>query len=204
MATRRFAALALTLTGTLVVGGCTLSGSEPTPATNAAAAPSTGSTAPPSPSQTPDGPTPEQMSADLIALAAADLPAPLGSQTVRIEVSGGPAADVTVDVLELRRTRDATLLRLQMSTAEPVGLPEYGTFSDRGSPNREFLDRLNLFDAQDGVRHYPLSWLRVATDDPAPADGPPTRACARTSVSPSPCPRRRWSWTSCTGRSRRT
>lgn len=171
--TARLAALALT--GALLVGGCTLSGSdpEPTPDTAEAGGTSTEATTRPSPSQTPEGPTPEEMSADLLALAAADLPAPLGSQTVGIEISGGPATDLTVDVLELRRTRDATHVRLQLSTAEPAGLPEYGTFSDLGSPNREFLDRLNLLDAEDGVRHYPLSWRRAATDDPEPADGPP-------------------------------
>lgn len=172
--TARLTALAMAVA--LLVGGCTLSGSdpEPTPATDAAgSSPSVEPSTRPSPQDAPDGPTPEEISADLLALAAAAPPAPVASQTLEIEVSGGEAAQVTVDVLELRRTRDATLLRFQLSSAEPVGLPEYGTFSDRGSPNREFLDRLNLLDAASGVRHYPLSWLRAGTDDPAPPDGPP-------------------------------
>lgn len=167
------AGAALALAAALVLGGCTLSGSEPEP-TGGGEAVATPSSAPRgSEPAEPEGASPEEISSDLLEQAAADLPAPVGGQTVGVTDNANNPVQVTVEVVALARTRDATHLTLQLSSDETVGGLNLTAFTDRGVPNREFFDRFALQDSANGVRHYPLSWLRPGASEDAPPDGPP-------------------------------
>ncbi|WP_380164471.1 hypothetical protein [Jannaschia sp. R86511] len=175
MRTSRTTVLALAVAATLTLGGCTLSGSDPdpTPPTEGEAVGSEQPSTAPSADPTPQGPTPEQISADLLEQAAAEPGQAVGSQTVEVLDNANNPVPVTVEVVSLERTRDATHLLLRLSSTESVGSLDQSAFSDRGTPNREFFDRFGLEDTENGVRHYPLSWLRPSASESAPPDGPP-------------------------------
>lgn len=167
---------ALVLAAALLMGGCTVSGdgADPLPSGDSAGEveESPDATSPASPS-TPQGPSADELSADVLALAAADLGAPLGGQTIEVLDSSNQPVPVTVEVMDLRQTDHATLLRLQMSSTQEVGALDLDVFAQPGNPTREFFERFGLEDDQNGVRYYPLSWRRAGVDETAPPPGPP-------------------------------
>ena len=118
-----------------------------------------------------DGPGTEELSG-LIFDAAAETEAPLASQTVELGVANqnGVTAPVTFDVLSVRRTSDATLVRFQMSTSE-AELDMSSTALGDGS-NTEFFFRTALEDPAAGTRYLPLSYRWDAFDVTEIADRP--------------------------------
>lgn len=159
----------------LLLGGCTLSGgqSEPTGSPEAGGSSGTTTDSTPTESETPSGPTPEELSAELLEQAAAATPAPLGSQTVQVDAVGGAATvPVTIDVLAVQRTRDATKVTMQMSSPEVVEGLRNTALSTVGLENTTFFDRFALQDTPNGVNYFALSWLRPDLDDEDP-QGPP-------------------------------
>lgn len=164
----------LVLATALALGGCTVSGGEASPEPSGVASGRTTGSADSTPdaAPSPSGPSVDELSADVLALAGADLGAPLGGQTIEVLDNGNQPVQVTVDVLELRRTRDATLLRLTMSSPSEVGTLQVGTFSAPGTSAREFFDRISLEDGGAGTRHHPLSWRRTEGNEAAPVEGP--------------------------------
>ncbi|MGJ7439587.1 hypothetical protein [Aquipuribacter sp. MA13-6] len=159
----------------LLLGGCTLSGGQSDPSGSPAAGGSstTDPTSTPTASETPSGPTPEELSAELLEQAAAAPPAPIGSQTVQVDAIGGSATvPVTIDVLAVQRTRDATKVTMQMSSPEVVEGLRNTALSAVGLENTTFFDRFALQDTPNGVNYLALSWLRPDLDEEDPA-GPP-------------------------------
>ena len=170
----RAAVAGLAALAVLTGAGCTLSaddpGQDPTPApaTQAGPDPSPRPTATDEPA---DGPGTEELS-ELIFDAAAETEAPLASQTVELGVANqnGVTAPVTFDVLSVRRTSDATLVRFQMSTSE-AELDMSSTALGDGS-NTEFFFRTALEDPAAGTRYLPLSYRWDAFDVTEIADRP--------------------------------
>lgn len=161
----------LVMAAALVLGGCTVSGGEDDPTQ----APDQPSTRPSTTTSQPeedeaDGASNEELSAAVLALGA-EQPAPLASQTLQVPGrSGSDVATVTVDVLELRRRTDSTLLRLQLSSPTPgTKIENIALDTDR---NSEFFDRFGLEDTTSGVRYLPLAWNRGILGDAENPDGP--------------------------------
>ena len=155
------AALAL-LAGT----GCTVGTpdpSEPTPTSSAQAGVPSATTSPDRTDGQGDGPDPDELSAAIFDTAA-ERPQPIGSQTVQLGVANQPGVTtpVTFDVLWVRRTSDATLVRYQMSAPEP-GLDMASTALGDGT-NTEFFFRTALEDPAAGQRYLPLSYRWDAFD----------------------------------------
>ncbi|WP_380163917.1 hypothetical protein [Jannaschia sp. R86511] len=173
---RRTTVVATVVAAVLALGGCTLSGGEQAAPTDrpAGSAPATdATTSEPTPEPSAEGPSPEELSAQVIDAAAAPVGEPIASQTLAVEdTTPTPGTEVTIDVLSVQRTENATLLTMQMSSAEPGVQLGPQAFRNR-EVDVEFFSLFALEDGSNGIRYRPLSWLRPNTDDLEPADGPP-------------------------------
>lgn len=168
--------VAVVAAAALALGGCTVSGAdEPGPSGDAAPATS-GPTEEQEPTEdeSPVGPSPEELSEQVLEVASAPVGEPIAGQTVTIDEAPNPgtSAEVTVDILSVERTADATLVRLQLSSPTPGVQLGRQVFNDVGSANLEFFNRFALEDTTNGTRYLPLSWRRAATNDLEPADAP--------------------------------
>lgn len=160
----------------LLLGGCTLSAGQAEPSGSPEAGgppPVSATSSDPTQDESPSGPTPEELSSELLEQAAAPPPAPVGSQTVAVDAVGGATTvPVTIDVLAVQRTRDATKVTIQMSSDDLVEGLRNTALNDAVGSNTTFFDRFALQDDQNGLKHYALSWLRPELDDADPT-GPP-------------------------------
>lgn len=168
--------VAVVVAAALTLGGCTVSGADvPDPSGDAAPVTSGPSTdQEPTEVGTPAGPSPEELSEQVLEVASAPVGEPIASQTVTIDgaPSPGTSAEVIVDVLAVERTADATLVRMQLSSPAPGVTFGRQVFNDVGSANLEFFDRFAMEDTTGGTRYLPLSWRRAPTNDLEPADTP--------------------------------
>ena len=176
----RAGASGLAVLALLAGSGCTVGTAEPgeaaTPSRKAA-----GSTAASSPDEADeqagqdDGPDPEELSAAIFD-AADERPSPIGTQTVELPIAYRPGvtAPVTFDVLSVRRTSGATLVRFQMSAPETVTDMSSQALGD--STNTEFFYRTALEDPAAGQRYLPLSY-RWDSFDLTEIPDQPVNAC---------------------------
>jgi hypothetical protein len=177
----RAGASGLAVLALLAGSGCTVGTAEPSgqpasPSSEAGGSPSSGSTdEADGPAGQDDGPDPEELSAAIFD-AADDRPPPIGTQTVELPVAYRPGVTtpVTVDVLSLRRTSDATLVRFQMSAPETVTDMSSQALGD--STNTEFFYRTALEDPAAGQRYLPLSY-RWDSFDLTEIPDQPVNAC---------------------------
>lgn len=146
-------ALVAAALASLVLAGCTVGGEPPAPTEDAAPPASVGSKDP-TPSDTPDGPTPEELSEDLLAAAAVQ-PEPLGSVTAVV-----PPQDVetTMEVLEVRAVDGATHVVLRLSA--PGGTFNVGlnTFAEGRFGSQSFVRDVYLDDVDGGTRYLPFQF----------------------------------------------
>jgi hypothetical protein len=157
----RAAAAVLVGLAVLAGTGCTV-GAEDPGATDVTAG-STGSAptgaAAPRPSATErDRPGTAELSEQIFAAAQTD-PEPVGSQTLQLPVEntqGTVTAPVTVDVLQVRRARDSTLVTWQISTTEDTLRMDTDALGSR--VNAEFFEDVTLEDPAGGVRYRALSY----------------------------------------------
>lgn len=144
----------------LVVSGCTVGGAEPVEPTGDAAPPVTdgssddGPSARPSPEETPEGDSPEEISADLLS---ADLqePEPLGSVSATV-----PPQDIetTMEVLEVRRVDDGTFVRLRFTAPSQTYNVGPTTFASDRFGTLSFVRDMYLDDPAGGTRYLPLQF----------------------------------------------
>lgn len=141
------------------LAGCTVGGDDPTdPVTGAGPAPSTSVEVEPSPSRSEaTGPTPEELSAQVLADAGLT-EEPVASVTAPVDPqSTGQTVDTTLDVLEVQRTDTGTLVRMQVSSATPYLI----TAETFGSPRFRatwFVRDLYLDDVAGNTRYLPLQF----------------------------------------------
>jgi len=143
-----------------VAAGCTISsadGEDPTPtleeASTSGDSPSVGPSS--RPATTPPGPSPEELSADLLQSAAAQARRPgLGTASA---VSGDvQAAEIVMELVSLERTSDATLLEFRLSSPTPGTPISVGSFESVRFQSPAFVSALYLDDRLGGTRYRPL------------------------------------------------
>jgi hypothetical protein len=84
----------------------------------------------------------------------------LASQTVLVDSAAfAEPFPVTIDVLQVQRLDDATLVTMQMSAPAPLG-QTLGSDALTGSSNSEFFDAFGLDDTTSGIRYRALTWRR--------------------------------------------
>jgi len=143
----------------LTVGGCTIGGADDDePSGDAAPVTSgpddTAGTTGPDEGETPDGPSPEELSADLLA-SSAQTPKPLGSVTSVV-----PPVDVetTLEVLEVRPVEGATFVVLRLTALGEAYNVGPTTFADGRFGTQNFVRDIYLDDVAGGTRYLPLQF----------------------------------------------
>lgn len=152
---------ALVLVISMVAAGCTISSSdgdeETTPPERSATGSDEASVRPSSSRSVsaPAGPSPDELSADLLEAAAAQARRPaLGSaSTVSSDVQ---SAQIVLDVISVERTSDATLLEFRLSSPTPGTPISLGSFESVRFQSPAFVSALYLDDRLGGTRYRPL------------------------------------------------
>ena len=157
--TRQGAVLVAAALTALGVGGCTIGGGGPDEPSGEAASPSdgtsgTGGTDEPEREQTPDGPSPQELSADLLA-ASAQSPQPLGSVTAVIPPV---QVETTMEVLEIRPVEGATFVVLRLTAPGEAFNVGPTTFADGRFGTQNFVRDIYLDDVAGGARYLPLQF----------------------------------------------
>jgi hypothetical protein len=159
MSVRRTGAGLLAGAALLALTGCSLSvgDRDEEPATSGAdASPDgrPGDGASHEPATTVDGPSPEELSAELLddAEAAAGRPA---AGSVSGELGGEPA---TMEVVEVRRTGGAVVAELRMTADEPGAEVSVAVFGSPRFASADFIRTLSLDDPVGGTRYLPLTF----------------------------------------------
>jgi len=152
---RRGCALVAVVVTALLVGGCTVGGDGPDEQTTNAAPPTADPVASgsPEPEGAPEGPSPEELSADL--LAATQGPQPLGAVTVVL-----PPNDIktTLEVLEIRPVDGATFVELRLTAPDKAYNVGLTTFADGRFGTLSFVRDIYLDDVAGGTRYLPLQF----------------------------------------------
>lgn len=155
---RRAAAPAAVLAATVLLASCTIGAEPDDAATDAGGGPVTTSEEPVEPSDppSPEGPTPDELNADILARAeTAAASEPIASVT---GTATPQEVRTVLDVLEVRAVDDGTLVRMRLSSPDGDYNVAPTTFASGRFGTQSFVRDVYLDDTAGGTRYLPLQF----------------------------------------------